>query len=469
MKKLVGVVAAGLMLAAPMARAAVTFEYLFDNAFGLAISADGTVVAGNTVGAYSAFRWTQATGVVDLERSAAEMVGISAGTPGLSADGTRVASSIGSEDSAYVTAGLWTLGEGWNQIAPPVPPGGGVVDQSLCSVWGLSGDGRTVVGLLCRPGSRDHAFSWRQDTGMIDLGSSGRSSRANGASYNGSVVAGWDEHLTFGYRQAAAWRDGALMKLGLVDDISEAACVSRTGEWIGGFSKNDVAKPREASLWQWTGAGWSQTKVLGSVPGTSPNGIAKVTAVSADGKMAIGYNSFDGDPFETTGFIWTDSTGCMDILFWLAEQGIEVDPNFDIKSLEAMTPDGKTLIGFGQRADGPPYTYRTFRIQLDRAALAVDPHARIAHDQKIAAAPNPVRSQTAITFTLPTGARAELAILDVSGRVVRRLADASLAAGPHSFTWDRRDDSGSRAGAGIYFAKLQAGTARVAAKLIVVD
>lgn len=472
MKKFVAFIAAGLVLAPLTARAAVTFEYLFDNGYGLKVSNDGTVVAGNTVGSFSAFRWTQATGLVDLGRSAAEMVGSSAGTPGMSFDGTIVASTIGSADSAYHTVGLWTLGQGWNQLAPPVPAGGGVQDKGLASVWGLSGDGRNVVGLYNRPGpgGRAHAFRWRQDTGMIDLGATpGRASRANGASYDGSVIAGWNEHATYGYRQPCAWVDNTLMPLGLVDDIGEAAAVSSTGEWVGGFDKNDQSMPREAALWHWDGSSFSDTQILGSVPGTDPNGIATVRAVTADGKMAIGYNSFGGDPFETTGFIWTDSTGCMDVLFWLAEHGIEVDPNFDIKSLEAMTPDGKTIIGFGQTTNGPPFVLKTFRIHLDRAALAVDPPVAAASNIRLAIAPNPVRQHASIGFTLPTEGAAELAIVDVSGRVVRRLVDGSLAAGPHSYTWDRRDESGSRMGAGIYFARLQAGTARAAAKLIIVD
>ena len=470
MKKYAVLVAASLVLAPPMARAAVTFDYLFDNAYGLQISNDGTVIAGNMVSNFSAFRWTAGTGVVDLGRSATEMVGRSAGRPGLSTDGTRVASTIGSEDSTFVTAGLWTLGSGWYQIAPPVPPGGGISDEELCSVWGMSGDGGTVVGLFWRPGSRAHAFSWRQDVGMVDLGSSGRASRANGASYDGSVIAGFDEHPTFGHRRPCAWRNGTLMQLGLFDDLGEASVVSPTGEWIGGTLRNTVTGGRDAALWHWTGSAWSATQLLGSVPGTSSTGIATIRAISADAKMAIGYNSFDGDPFETTGFIWTDSTGVMDILFWLADKGIEVDPNFDIKSLEAMTPDGKTLIGIGEVTNGPPFTRRTFRIQLDRAVLSVDPVANpVALDLQLAAAPNPVRSNATLTFTLPTEGRADLTILDASGRVVRRLTSGTRSAGPHSVTWDRTSEAGSKVGAGIYFARLDAGTAHATRKLIALD
>jgi uncharacterized membrane protein len=463
------IVAAALTLLAVPAHAAVTFDYLFDNAYGLAVSYDGSVVTGNTVSDYSAFRWTAAGGLVRLERSAAQMVGHSAGTPGISADGTKIASTIGSPDSAYVTSGRWTLGQGWLQLES-MPADSGIGDKDLSSVWGMSGDGRNVVGLYWRYGHGPaHAYRWRQETGVVDLGATARASRANGASYDGSVIAGFDEHPQYGYRRPCAWRNNTLMQLGEYDAIGEAAPVSTTGEWVGGYEKNLDTNTREAALWHWDGSAWSATQYLGSVPGTFPDqGIATARAISADGKLVIGYNSFSGDPFETTGFIWTDSTGCMDIAFWLADKGIEVDPNFDIKSLEAMTPDGKTLIGFGQTTNGPPDTLKTFRIRLDRTpVLAVDPTpANGPASLQLAISPNPMRVESAIHFTLPTSGPVTLTLHDVNGRLVRKLVSTDLAAGPHSLKWDRRNDAGGRVGSGVYFARLQAGTARAAGKFI---
>jgi len=475
MKLHIAALAVGLALVPAAANAAVTFEYLFDNGFPTSISYDGTAIAGNTVGNYSAFRWTQATGLMDLGRCAACEVGTSGGTPGISADGKRVASTIASSDSQFVTSGLWTLGQGWNQIAPPTPSGGKIVDVTMTDVWGSSPDGNAVVGLFYRnnPGGTAHAYRWRQDTGMVDLGSSGRSSRPGGGatSYNGSVIAGWDESPSFGYRRPCAWRDTTLYQLGSVPDaIGEARAVSTTGEWVVGYEKNADTNTREAARWHWDGSAWTTTQFLGSVDGTGVDqGIAVAEAVSADGKLVIGYNSFYGDPFETTGFIWDETTGTIqDILFWLADQGIDVSPTFDIRDLIAMTPDGRTLIGYG--VETTTNTWRAFRIHYDRPGVTgVAPKSPAPVALQLSASPNPARSGTSFTLALPSAGRAEFSLYDASGRRVRTLLASDLPAGTHSVKWDGRDDSGARVGAGVYFTRLQVGASSTGGKLVVIE
>ena len=73
-------------------------------------------------------------------------------------------------------------------------------------------------------------------------------------------------------------------------------------------------------------------------------------------------------------------------------------------------------------------------------------------------APNPFNPTTKIAFTVPEDAsRVTLTVYNVSGRVVRRLIDEPLSAGPHSVVWNGRDDLGKSLASGIYFARLAAG------------
>lgn len=65
------------------------------------------------------------------------------------------------------------------------------------------------------------------------------------------------------------------------------------------------------------------------------------------------------------------------------------------------------------------------------------------------AAPNPVREQTALAFTLPAAARVRLAIHDLQGREIARLADGPHGPGTHGARWDARGQP-----AGVYFARL---------------
>jgi flagellar hook assembly protein FlgD len=48
-----------------------------------------------------------------------------------------------------------------------------------------------------------------------------------------------------------------------------------------------------------------------------------------------------------------------------------------------------------------------------------------------------------------------LDVLDVRGRLARRLLDTRTGAGPHRLSWDGRDESGREAGAGVYFVRLE--------------
>jgi flagellar hook assembly protein FlgD len=45
-------------------------------------------------------------------------------------------------------------------------------------------------------------------------------------------------------------------------------------------------------------------------------------------------------------------------------------------------------------------------------------------------------------------------VFDTTGRMVRRLIDENLSSGPHSTTWDGRNDAGRLAAPGVYFYHL---------------
>jgi uncharacterized membrane protein len=455
---------AGLALLAPMARATVTFDYIFDGGYPLAVSSDGTVIAGNDLD-YTSFRWTQATGLVSLGRP---QVGGGAGIPAISADGTRISYGIGSLDSTYRTQGRWTLGSGWQELMPPPPPDGGTVDGSYGSAYDISGDGNTVVGLYWRPGhgNRAHASKWTQATGVVDLGgtTTGQASRANGVNHDGSVIAGWVETPTGPWRPAA-WVNGSLVLLtdyfesgGFLVGNGEARATSTNGDIIVGFSTDEESHQRAASMWRRTDGVFGSTELLGWVDGTDPGsptssgGLNIPYAVSDDGSIVVGYCSFDGSPFNPTGFVWTPSTGVVDVNQYLADNGVLVDPNFTIQNLGAMTPDGSKIFGHGQMLT-PPYTRKAFRITRS-GTVAVPPTAPVAHLELSAPIPNPSSSGVRLDFALDTASSADLSIFDTAGRRVATLLHADLPPGRRSVTWDGRGTGGLPARAGLYFARL---------------
>ena len=74
------------------------------------------------------------------------------------------------------------------------------------------------------------------------------------------------------------------------------------------------------------------------------------------------------------------------------------------------------------------------------------------HVSGLAAAPNPFGGRTQLTFQLARTGRVSLRIVDVNGRSVRQLPDATYAPGAHSLEWDGHDDEGRAVSPGVYFA-----------------
>jgi M6 family metalloprotease-like protein len=71
--------------------------------------------------------------------------------------------------------------------------------------------------------------------------------------------------------------------------------------------------------------------------------------------------------------------------------------------------------------------------------------------------PNPFNPQTTVAISLASPGLVRIAIYDVRGSLVRRLADDVMPAGDHSIVWNGVDDAGRPATSGIYFVRMIAG------------
>jgi hypothetical protein len=80
--------------------------------------------------------------------------------------------------------------------------------------------------------------------------------------------------------------------------------------------------------------------------------------------------------------------------------------------------------------------------------------------------PNPARGTALLTYDLPNRSQAILEIYAPDGSLARRLVDGNQDAGRHNLTWDGRMESGALAPSGVYFYRLQAGSATPTGKLV---
>jgi YVTN family beta-propeller protein len=81
-------------------------------------------------------------------------------------------------------------------------------------------------------------------------------------------------------------------------------------------------------------------------------------------------------------------------------------------------------------------------------------------------APNPMRTASEIFFSLTERSCVELAVYDVRGRMVRRLAGGLFDPGQHARIWDGRDARNRRLPSGVYFTRLKADEIVETAKLV---
>lgn len=351
----------------------VVFELLTpdapDDLAPLAVSADGSVIAGNSLFAFSyeTFRWTEAGGAELLGRATTSVLGVGAGTPDISNDGTKISATVLNDTSEFATIGVWTLGEGWRtaEIPENYPKDCAPLDNSLGSAWGLSGDGETVVGLYWRGGAMGggsaHATAGPIDA-LADLGSlaDNRSSRANAASDDGRVVGGWSERGD-GLWQPIVWVDGVLTQLGDFEAFCAVDGVRADGLTVVGSGKDPASfTVGDAYRWDFDGENWIPT-ILGTLPGTfQPFGLATARSITADGSTIVGYNRFGVG--NETGFVWTEQEGMRSIEDYLADNGISVPADLLLLDVTAISDDGSTMVGVA--FDTTLGRYRGYRILI---------------------------------------------------------------------------------------------------------
>lgn len=310
------------------------------NVLPSAMGANGFVVAG-AIHNGAGFYWMPTSGVVPIG-------GI--GATAVSLDGKTIAGSA-FDPNGKEQAAIWQGGSEWRLLGSF--PNAASCDRNLSSTYGLSGDGRVVVGLAWNGCAIAHAFRWEASTGLVDLGAGNvESSRANGISADGSVVFGWVEAST-GFRMGAKWVDKTQTLIqGPQGMVGEAFAASRDGSLITGTGCNPSAPIVNSS----TGWRWTADKGVECLEVPRPRWLKNlpyqtlVFATSDDGRVMGGSYSFGLD---AEALVWFDGQHYF-LKDYLQQNGIPdafegwVNTGF----VQALTPDGRTLVGYGAGPTG---------------------------------------------------------------------------------------------------------------------
>ncbi|PTV95575.1 putative HAF family extracellular repeat protein [Rhodobacter aestuarii] len=391
-------------------------DHLGSHAMVNGVSADGSTIIGasyNSSGRFHAVLW-RGTGVTDL--GLLETGEFSTATD-VSADGSVVVGQSRINSTSIYHAFRWQDG---------VMTDLGVMNGNGSEATAVSADGAVVVGNLHNvlPNYNTRAFRW-DSSGMVELGTfGGNESRAFDVNLDGSVIVGEAQIASAQYR-AFRWEGGVMGDLGtLGGDGSRALVVSSDGSVVAGWSYTVGSSQQHA--FRWTQA--ENMVDLGTLGGLT----SETTDMSADGAVVVGNALTSGN--QTHAFRWVDGV--------MTDLGVLNGTSYSYA--RAVSDDGTTVVGLsGTRA----FIYRDTSGMLDlentgasMAATAGDLGAAGAQQlMKVAqvgtneirlinAGPRLSSKGVAGVAPVPVGLRLGAGVVDASGSGTLSFGDIGVAA-----------------------------------------
>lgn len=321
--------------------------------FGM--SADGTVVVGTWGSEGPAWRWTPASGVVDI--------GSISQTIAVSRDGHTIVGTA-KDAQGIGNAAVWKSGKEWMTLPPPA--NWREVDGKATVGYSVSGDGSVIVGLAYLNPNRVEGFRYDAASGTLPLGTlTGGRSRASVVSADGRVIAGWDDLTGTGYGNGpwygAIWWEGAERLMNPFNAIGLVQGTNDVGSVLVGRG-HPMAMTHAYRFTAWDG----HVEDLGAVKrdnngigiGGGPEGEVEDTAValavSDDSTVVAGTSGYQPP---TDAFIWTPDTKIVKLSDYLKSKGVTGYETWTLISAVAVSPDGKIIAGTGinnvaQRIEG---------------------------------------------------------------------------------------------------------------------
>ncbi|MBI1799753.1 MAG: hypothetical protein HYR73_08710 [Candidatus Eisenbacteria bacterium] len=326
---------------------------------------------------------------------------------------------------------------GWAQTASGERHAFLLKDGTMTDLGSLAGspvnasalnDADQVVGSYSS-GAYERAFVWSGGV-MQDIGTlGGTDSRAYAVNNHGDVV-GFARPLDGIEIHACLWRGGIVTDLGTLGGwASHAYDINDNGKIVG-WTMEDPNIVSHA--FEWADDIMYDLGTLG--------GLYSAAFAISSGGDAVGVSTDPADRQHAT--LWRG--GRIEMLDTLIAQG----SGWSLVMASDINDHGE-IAGYGT------YAGDTHAFLLTPLPVLEVPRGGGTALEFAGASPNPGSGSTTLHFTLATPASVRLTLYDVRGREVRTLADRTFGAGAAALDWDGRAGDGSRAGPGIYWARLE--------------
>jgi hypothetical protein len=353
-----------------------SFRFLLDFPAGsnipTTISADGSIILGTRLSLDGYWMWSDAGGYKEIGGFAR-----GGGLPGISDDNSKISGNI-IENGVYKW-GLYDVAtQTWTGITPPATTPTnctvnieGINYVGYGTAWGISGDGSTVVGGTynnrssvgtCR---KQRATKWTAAGGSVVLPKASpdvntTNSRANGASYDGSVIAGQDDSGANG--AGAYWVNGVEHGVGGSLPVTPATYfgssvyVTRDGSTVtGGTGAGNV---NSGAYLANTGTG--DKTIIPSPP--TPFLLLSSAFRTNDAATVVG--GFDRVDLDFVPRVWTREIGWSLLQDFLRAQGVWME-GYGAGPIQSMSADGRTWAVLGLVPGG----YAPLIIEVPKAVV----------------------------------------------------------------------------------------------------
>lgn len=342
-----------------------------------------------------------------------------------------------SESVSGYTAAIYDVEKDeWTEL----PSTGYLSGEAASSAYDISGDGSTVVGgvytyeqLNASSAVRCDAAAWVNGS-LVDLGNKfaamNRASMAYKASYDGSVIVGWQDHhgpwfgsvwrknADGGYDQSFMFKDSEMTEDDL--DTSDTAAgqqdmqskllgmcnaVSSDGKIIGGRG-NSVSAVEGAWL-------WSEEKGL-QLLNPEEGADDMVYDMTNDGSFVVGQLGTGA-----SAWAWSEETGKVEMNTYLTEYlGIDLDGH-TICGVMDLSPNGRYITGWCMKDMGK-YAYV---VDLKANATSIE---KEIEQTKAAVYPNPVASELHIDLPFE-GVSTRISLYSAQGCCVKSMTTTSVS------------------------------------------
>ncbi|MEZ4655506.1 MAG: hypothetical protein R3E12_18435 [Candidatus Eisenbacteria bacterium] len=333
-----------------------------------------------------------------------------------------------------------------------IPPVGGYPNVQ---VTGINDNGVVVGASECNCSNSDHvnqtALIWEpgqgsRPTGVPALRDLVRVNESNIATGNIRVSAGASEAVQYNV-DTAEWIN--------LSDLLPPPPFGRPWSEATGINDDGVICGQAYDGTTTRGMIWSESDGFTFLPALGGGALMRVHP------LGIGPNAtVVGRALTATegwhAFIWDPVGGMRDL-----NDLTQADPNFILEWATAINDDG-WIVGIGHV--GPGWNTSRGFVLKPPAATADAPEIDGTAGLQLALSPNPSRGPIRALFSLPQAGQVHLSMHDASGRVVARLANEWMAAGPHRLEWDGT----SSLPAGVYYGRLQTGRSEQIERVVVV-